>query len=942
MEINLEICSTEHDKEGNEPYVISNAMTSGVKVHVGDGVSGNMVNGGDRVHEGDGLSGNMVDCGNEVHDGNEMSRDMVDGGDGVRENLVDAVGEVLGGDGVSMNMLDGENEVHIGDGASGNMVDGGDEVIIMVDAGNETHAGDGGSGNMVNGGDEGDMNPLPIDTVEVEGDTVLEPRIGMEFESSEQAYSIYQKYAKSMGFTATTKSSHLSSSSRIFANFACSKYGRNRGSGRGINRRACVKTGCKARMLVKRRQDEKWVVHSFIKEHNHELLPDLAYCFLGRRNEDLVGENNVDTLHDVSAQKKMDGAMSEHSGGFPNIGWLRNIKDQFDKGQNCVLDAEDAQIILNHFIHLQNGNSNFFYAVDLNEEERLRNVFWVDAKSRHDYVNFCDVVCFDTTYVRNKYKMPFVPFIGVNHHFQFVLLGCALIADEKTSTFVWLMKAWLRAMGGQAPQVIVADQDQAVKAAIAEVFPDVHHCYGLWHILEKIPENLGHVTEHNENFMTKFRKCIFRSWTDEQFEKRWWKIVENFQLKEDEWIQSLYEDRKQWVPTYMSDTFFAGMSTSQRSKSIISFFDKYVQEKTTLKEFVEQYETILQDRYEEEAKADFDTWHKQPALKSLSPYEKQLLKVYTHAIFKKFQAEVLGAAACHPKIEKNDGITNTFRVHDFEEHEDFLVAWKETKSEVSCSCRSFEYKGFLCRHAMLVLHISGVPNIPSYYILKRWMKDAKSRHTMRQGSEQLQSRVQRFNHLCQQAIRLGEEGSLSQERFHFAFRALEEALKRCVSVNNTIKSVSEPSTSGTHGLNDIEAENRGKNTTKTTKKKNTNKKRKVQSEQEVIAPGTQDSLQQMGHFNSSAPTLDGSFATQQSGQGMEQISPRALTLDGYYGTQQSVPGMVQLNLMGPSRDGYYGNQRSMQGLGPLNSTAPNHEGYYGTQQSMHGLGQDGF
>jgi len=92
----------------------------------------------------------------------------------------------------------------------------------------------------------------------------------------------------------------------------------------------------------------------------------------------------------------------------------------------------------------------------------------------------------------------------------------------------------------------------------------------------------------------------------------------------------------------MKDTFFGGMSTTQRSQSINSFFDKYVSKKTTLKEFVEKYKVALQDREEAEKQADFNTWHKQLVLKTPSPFEKQMLMVYTHEVFKKFQVEVMG------------------------------------------------------------------------------------------------------------------------------------------------------------------------------------------------------------------------------------------------------------------------------------------------------------
>lgn len=44
-----------------------------------------------------------------------------------------------------------------------------------------------------------------------------------------------------------------------------------------------------------------------------------------------------------------------------------------------------------------------------------------------DYAYFGDVINFDITYIKNKYSMPFAPFVEVNHHWQTILLGCALL-----------------------------------------------------------------------------------------------------------------------------------------------------------------------------------------------------------------------------------------------------------------------------------------------------------------------------------------------------------------------------------------------------------------------------------------------------------------------------------------------------------------------------------
>lgn len=118
-----------------------------------------------------------------------------------------------------------------------------------------------------------------------------------------------------------------------------------------------------------------------------------------------------------------------------------------------------------------------------------------------------------------------MPFVGVNHHFQFVLLGCALIGDGSKSTYVWLMQTWLRVMR-QAPKVILTDQDEMLKGAIAEVLKDSRHCFCLWHILSRIEEKLGYVIRQHDNSITKLNKCIKKSVTEEEFNYRWFKMVD--------------------------------------------------------------------------------------------------------------------------------------------------------------------------------------------------------------------------------------------------------------------------------------------------------------------------------------------------------------------------------------------------------------------------------
>ncbi|KAJ7961779.1 protein FAR-RED IMPAIRED RESPONSE 1-like isoform X1 [Quillaja saponaria] len=495
------------------------------------------------------------------------------------------------------------------------------------------------------------------------------------------------------------------------------------------------------------------------------------------------------------------------------------------------------------------------------------------------------------------------------------------------------MRTWLKAVGSQAPKVMITDQDNILKEAVADVFPDTRHCFCLWHILGKVPENLGYVINQNGDFMGKFSKCIFQSWSDEQFEKRWWKLISKFELKEDEWVQLLYKDRKNWIPTYMQDLFLAGMSTTERAGSITSYFDKYLLKETTFKEFIEGYKVFIAESYDMETEADFET-RQQPSLISLSPFEKQMATVYTDSIFKKFQVEILGVVSCRLHKEREDVSSVIFQVDDFEERQKFLVAWNETELDVCCLCRSFEYRGILCRHAILVIQMSGLSSIPSHYILRRWTKDAKVSQTVGDITNVLPNRLQRFNDLCRRAITLSEVGSLSQDTYKVAFQALKKVYKHCVSVNDSARTVLEPNMSTFHGFLDVAEANHGSHMAKSTKKRKTYKKKPL-SEPEKITVRTQDSFQQMEHMTSRAHNLDDCYIPQQDIPAVE-LGSRAPTFDGYYGAQQSLQGEGQLNSISLVRDGYYSNQQAIQGLGqlhPLRTRIP----HYGMQQSMQGL-----
>jgi hypothetical protein len=372
--------------------------------------------------------------------------------------------------------------------------------------------------------------------------------------------------------------------------------------------------------------------------------------------------------------------------------------------------------------------------IDIDDDSRLRNVFWADARSREAYNFFGDVITFDTTYLTNKYDMPFAPFVGVNHHGQSILLGAGLILSEDTETFVWLFKCWLECMNGQAPKAIMTDQDKAMKNAIAIVFPGSRHRYCMWHIMKKLPEKFGSHANF-DGIKSAINKCLYDSQTCEEYEENWKDLLEKYNLHDNAWLDGLYMDKTFWVPAYMKDTFWVEMSTTQRSESMNAFFDGYVHSRTTLKEFVDEYDNALRRMVESEAGADFDSFNRTIPCISALQLEKQFQVVYTNAKFKEVHEQFVKMMSCNNALLKSEGAISTFEVVEYIAVGDhlientFLVYFNEDEFEVKCTCALFEVRGILCRHSLSVLRTKKVTTLPQRYVLDRWRKDIKREYS---------------------------------------------------------------------------------------------------------------------------------------------------------------------------------------------------------------------
>uniref|UniRef100_A0A803KRF4 Protein FAR1-RELATED SEQUENCE n=1 Tax=Chenopodium quinoa TaxID=63459 RepID=A0A803KRF4_CHEQI len=566
---------------------------------------------------------------------------------------------------------------------------------------------------------------------------VLEPHVGMEFESESAAKTFYDDYARRAGFsTKICQTGRFRPDSAVTSRqFVCTK--------EGLKRRP---SECEA-MLKIDLKGNKWAVTKFIKEHNHALESPSKLHSVRPHRHFPGAVKNVAEVYQAGVMVPsgvmyvtMDGNHVSQTSVEANR-LARSISpvesSRLVKSSNCINHAikpatpkrtwgKDAQNMLDYFKKMQAENPGFFYAIQLDEDNRMANAFWADARSRTAYSHFGDVVTLDTSY----------------------------------------------------------------KAAVSQELPKSRHRISKWHILREGQEKLAHVCHMHPNFQAELYNCVNLTETIEEFESSWDFIIDKYDLRRNDWLQSLYNARRQWVPVYFRDTFFAAVSPNQGVKC--SFFDGYVNQHTTLPMFFRQYERAMEYWFEKEIEADFDTISNTPVLSTPSPMEKQAADLYTRKIFTKFQDELVETFVYTANRIDGNGDTSTYRVAKFEDdHKAYTVTLNISDMRASCSCLMFEYSGILCRHILTVYTVTNVLTLPPHYILRRWTRNAKSVVALDEpGANYAQeSTPSRYNSLCREAVKYAEEGATASDTYTAALTGLKEGAKKIAAVKKIVAKV---------------------------------------------------------------------------------------------------------------------------------------------------------
>uniref|UniRef100_A0A8I6YF68 Protein FAR1-RELATED SEQUENCE n=1 Tax=Hordeum vulgare subsp. vulgare TaxID=112509 RepID=A0A8I6YF68_HORVV len=271
----------------------------------------------------------------------------------------------------------------------------------------------------------------------------------MKFLSEEEAYLFYNKYAKTIGFSIRRSSGHkvMNSSTMQQRTFTCSRQGHRREDKREDTftySSAETRCGCDARMKISLR-DGFYYVYEFEASHNHNLANGIMAQYL--RSQRKVTEAhiaNAEVAKSVGISNKATiDLMAKEAGGSENLGFTpQDMKNRLYSKRTIKAKVGDTWGVLEYMEKKVSEDVNFFYSIQVDEDELITNIFWADSKMVSDYAIFGDVICFHTTYRKLDDGCPFGLIVGVNNHQKTMVFGAALLYDETAASFGWLFRTF--------------------------------------------------------------------------------------------------------------------------------------------------------------------------------------------------------------------------------------------------------------------------------------------------------------------------------------------------------------------------------------------------------------------------------------------------------------------------------------------------------------------
>ncbi|XP_042983348.1 protein FAR-RED IMPAIRED RESPONSE 1-like [Carya illinoinensis] len=222
---------------------------------------------------------------------------------------------------------------------------------------------------------------VPDDEVQVDP-----PRSGMEFDSEKELIAYHKQYAKQEGFGVRTQRTKRDDDGRpVYLTIGCAHGGKYypKPNTNILKPRATTKTGCKVKVNATLNCHEKWVLTTIENSHNHiTLSPKKSRLFRSHKHLDEYSQMILELNDRVGIRMHRNFySLVVDAGCYENLAFQeKDCRNYIDKARYLRLGKGGSDALNEYFKRMRYQNDGFVSYMDMDDDGRLRNVFWADVQ----------------------------------------------------------------------------------------------------------------------------------------------------------------------------------------------------------------------------------------------------------------------------------------------------------------------------------------------------------------------------------------------------------------------------------------------------------------------------------------------------------------------------------------------------------------------------------
>ena len=193
----------------------------------------------------------------------------------------------------------------------------------------------------------------------------ITPEVGMNFESEEEAFEMYNTYAGNVGFSVRKSNTKRRVDGTISQKYiVCSSQGHRQTE----SSKDTTRTGCDARVQFSVSREGIWTVQKIVTEHNHYLAsPDKLHKLRSQRRVTEADRMLIGQIREAGMKPaQVYEFMKQFYGGADKVPFAKmDCNNEIGRERRKYLEANDVQTLVEYLRNKQLQDPTFFYAVQM-------------------------------------------------------------------------------------------------------------------------------------------------------------------------------------------------------------------------------------------------------------------------------------------------------------------------------------------------------------------------------------------------------------------------------------------------------------------------------------------------------------------------------------------------------------------------------------------------